>query len=110
MKKQTLVIVLAVVFLFTSLTIAYAAVPVPFGGLVTMIQPCNTGLLVYVLTPLTGVIPFMWLTGELPFLMYVPPHPGQWLLGMAVAVPVPCVLGIVPYGAGLPIIMHGSSL
>ncbi|OHA17259.1 MAG: hypothetical protein A3C79_02975 [Candidatus Taylorbacteria bacterium RIFCSPHIGHO2_02_FULL_45_28] len=110
MKKQTLVIILVATFLLASLTNTYAAAPLPFGGVVTMIQPCNTGLLVYVLTPLTGVVPFMWLTGELPFLSYIPPHPGQWLLGLTAAVPVPCVLGTVPYGAGLPILMHGSSL
>jgi len=81
----------------------------PFGGQVVTVQPCNTGLLVYLRTPFTGVMPFMWLTGNLPYLMRVPPHPGQYLLGMAGA-PIPCILGVVPMGAGPVILFHGSSM
>jgi len=81
----------------------------PFGGQVMTVQPCNTGLLIYVKTPMTGVMPFMWLTGNLPYLMRIPPHPGQYVLGMAGTV-VPCVLGIVPMGAGPVILFHGSGI
>jgi hypothetical protein len=81
----------------------------PFGGQVVTVQPCNTGLLLYVKTPLMGVLPYMWLTGNLPYLMNVPPHPGQYLLGMSGAI-LPCILGIVPIGAGPVILYHGSSL
>lgn len=82
----------------------------PFGGLVTAMQPCNSGLLVYVLTPLQGIMPFMWFTGELPFMMYVPPHPGQFLLGQSLPATIPCIIGNVPVGAGFPIIFHGESI
>ncbi len=85
------------------------AAGVPFGGLVTFEYVCNTGFLVYVATA-KGVIPFMWLWGNLPFASHIPPHPGQYLLGMASPTPVPCILGYIPIGAGLPIIYHGSSL
>lgn len=108
MRKYILILFL-LTFISMPIVAAHAAVPIPFGGLVTMMQPCDEGLLVYVLTPITGVIPFMWLWGELPFLMYIPPHIGQELLGYAATVPAVCTISGVPYGAGLPIIMHGSS-
>jgi len=81
---------------------------VPFGGKVTAITPCDTGELVYVLT-FKGIIPFMWLTGELPYLNRIPPHPGQELLGKAAAAEIPCIVGVVPIGMGLPIMFHGDS-
>jgi len=87
-----------------------------FGGIVTVEYACNTGLLVYVkdnisvVPPVSVVVPYMWLWGELPFLSYIPPHPGQELLGIALPVTVPCILGYVPIGAGFPIVYHGSSL
>ena len=91
--------------------ITFAAVTgVSFGGIVTAVQPCNTGLLAYVASPKPPyVTPVMWLWGELPFLSYLPPHPKQQLLGKLAPVTVPCVLGVVPYGVGFPIIYHGSS-
>lgn len=82
----------------------------PFGGQVTYTQPCNTGLLLYVLQPLKGVQTYMWFTGNLPYLMRTVPHIGQNLLGMASPGPVPCVLGTIPMGSGFPIIYHGGSI
>ena len=88
---------------------SFAQVPlVPFGGKVTSITICNTGELVYVLTS-KGIIPFMWFAGELPYLNHVPPHPKQELLGKALSVPAPCIVGVVPVGVGLPIVFHGES-
>lgn len=82
----------------------------PFGGRVTLTQPCNNGLLLTVQVPFRGPQQFMWNWGQLPYLMRVVPHPGQLLLGMALSVPVPCTLGTVVKGAGMPILYHGSSL
>jgi hypothetical protein len=94
-----------------SFSYAFSVVPdiLPFGGKVTVVYPCNTGLLVYIKS-IKGIIPLMWLWGELPFLSHVPPHPGQYILGRAFPTPVPCILGIIPIGVGFPIIYHGSSL
>jgi hypothetical protein len=89
---------------------AYAIVAgVSFGGRVVSIQPCNTGLLAYLKTS-KGPMPVMWFWGELPFLSYIPPHPGQQMLGKVGTALSPCVLGSVTYGAGLPVLYHGSSI
>jgi hypothetical protein len=82
---------------------------VAFGGRVTAIQPCNTGILAYLATA-RGPLSVMWFWGNLPFASYLPPHPGQYVLGRAGTTIAPCVLGTVPYGGGLPILYHGSSL
>jgi hypothetical protein len=88
---------------------AFAVTGIPIGGLVTAIQPCNTGILAYVLT-MEGVVPVMWFWGNLPFLSHIPPHPGQYILGDGGTAVAPCVLGVIPYGGGIPILYHGSSL
>ena len=80
----------------------------PFGGLVVFTLPCNNGFLLTVLQ-FTGPQFFMWNFGELPYLMFIPPHPGQNVLGMALPAPVPCILGLHPQGFGFPIIFHGES-
>ena len=86
-----------------------------FGGLVTAEYTCNTGLLIYVkdaisTPPFFQIVPYMWLWGELPFLSYIPPHPGQELLGAASPTAIPCVFGYIPIGYGFPILYHGSSI
>jgi hypothetical protein len=109
MKRHHAMCLLGIIFFVLSPLLANAQVP--FGGIVSVEYVCNTGLLVYVLTAPSGApAPFMWFWGELPFLFHIPPHPGQILLGMAAATPVPCILGYIPIGYGLPIIFHGSSL
>lgn len=82
---------------------------ISFGGRVTAIQPCNTGILAYLATT-KGPLPVMWFWGNLPFPSYIPPHPGQLMLGKMGPTPVPCVSGVVPSGAGFPILFHGSSI
>jgi hypothetical protein len=109
MKKIIIVLVFGGIFFMSTPSFSYAAFPMGFGGQVVSIQPCNTGLLVYIRTAY-AVQPFMWFTGELPYSWYIPPHPGQWMLGMYSTVVVPCILGIIPMGAGFPILYHGSSL
>lgn len=87
----------------------FANAQVPFGGLVTAVQPCNQGLLVYLKTA-TGPMAYMWHWGQLPYLSYIPPHPGQYLLGVAIPITEVCMLGYIPSGVGFPIKFHGSSL
>lgn len=86
------------------------AIPCPlgicFGGYVTLIVPCNTGLLVYVYG-----IPFMWMYGT-PIVGIPPNHIGQGILGAAVGF-APCFFGIVPLGGGLimlPLPFTGTSV
>jgi hypothetical protein len=108
----SLSLTMAVVF-FVSASLplpAQAETGVPFGGLDTVEHPCDTGILIYLAGAPSGVIPVMWLWGELPFLDHVPPHPGQWLLGELAPVPVPCFVGHVLVGFGAPIEFHGDSL
>lgn len=98
------------------LFVSAAPILIPFGGSVTAITVCDSGILALVLQPPTPKQPnpvpkpFMWLIGELPFLSYKPPFIGQNLVGEASSVLSPCVIGNVPYGFGLPIDFHGSSL
>lgn len=107
-KKDVLIFSFALCLFAATPLISFAQTP--FGGLVTAIIPCNSGELVYVLEPFFGVIPVMWNTGELPFLMHVPPHPGQEMLGMLGTAFEPCIIGAIPTGGGLPILYHGESL
>ena len=81
----------------------------PFGGFVTITKPCDEGFSLEVETAY-GPMKVMWLWGELPFLMYVPPHIDQEMIGDLSPVPAICTIGGIPYDGGLPIIMHGSSL
>jgi hypothetical protein len=83
---------------------------ISFGGRVLMIQPCNSGMLLTVQEPVNGMRQYMWFAGNLPYMMRVPPHPGQNIIGKAAIAPIPCILGIVGMGAGFPILYHGDSI
>ncbi|MFA6404639.1 MAG: hypothetical protein WCW03_01405 [Candidatus Paceibacterota bacterium] len=109
-NKFILALIILVLIIAISLPVISNAAIMPFGGAVTMTQPCNNGLLLTVQVPFRGPQQFMWNWGQLPYLMRVVPHPRQYLLGMALSVPVPCTLGTVVKGAGMPILYHGSSL
>lgn len=119
MRKNIIAEITFVIVLIVSFSIPFfaSAFPllIPFGGKVTSIQPCDSGILAWVLQPPSPTQPvpvpkpFMWLTGELPFLNHVVPHPGQNLLGEATSILSPCVVGNIPYGFGFPIDFHGSS-
>jgi hypothetical protein len=80
-----------------------------FGGQVIFEIPCDTGLLLTVLEPGAGAQELMWNYGELPYLSFVPPHIGQWLLGMT-GLPEVCAVGPLTIGIGNAITFHGSSL
>lgn len=79
-----------------------------FGGSVVWEVPCDDGLLLTV-EQFTGPQYFMWNYGELPYLMFVPPHIGQNLIGAADYVPSECWLGDEYMGYGFPIVGHGES-
>ena len=81
---------------------------VPFGGRVTMTRSCNSGLLVTV-QEATAVNDYMWMSGNLKYLSYTPPHVSQYLVGQSAKSKVPCILGYVKIGSGALIIFHGSS-
>lgn len=106
---STILIIVLLQLVLTS-SVKAAAISPYFGGQVIMIRPCNSGLLLEVRPPIGPNLTLMWLTGNLPYLMRIPPHPSQNLLGMASPAPVPCVVGNVTVGNGRPIIFHGSSI
>jgi len=107
---------LLIIFVLPKTKIQASVVGVPyFGGLVTGETVCDTGLLIYVkdaisTPPFFEVVPYMWFTGELPFMNHVIPHPGQELLGAALPATIPCIVGYIPVGYGFPIVFHGDSL
>ena len=107
MKKIIVTLTLLTVILTAIPTSSFAAMPMGFGGQVTVVHPCDTGELLYIRTPY-AVLPFMWFSANLVFSWNVPPHPGQWLLGMYSTVQVPCFLGPVYIGQGFPIIYNGG--
>ncbi len=108
-NKYLLIIALSSVFIFGNYSISKAQGLQPFGGMVTAMRTCNSGLLLTVVEPF-GVNEYMWFWGNLPYLMYIIPHIGQNMLGMAAYGTVPCVIGTVTIGSGMPIIYHGSSI
>ena len=82
---------------------------ISFGGIVSPPYiPCNTGVLFWVISksglPYSG--PIMWMPGSKPNLvtMGMPPPVGFQILGKAAPVPVPCFVGPLFVGAGLPIL------
>ena len=114
-KQHTSIIILAILLLVICFPIMFNvniadAMAMSFGGRVTSVQPCNNGLLLFVLVPLRGILPFLWTTGNLPYLTHVVPHPAQEMLGRALMAPVPCTLGTTVVGTGFPIIYHGSGI
>ncbi len=110
MKRSYIFLSLLTVFLFSIPYFSYASAISPyFGGQVVVTFPCNSGLLVYLLTS-SGVENLLWTDGELPFLSFVPPHIGQYMVGMSAMVMAPCTLGPYTIGQGYPIIYHGESL
>lgn len=84
------------------------ALKIPFGGIILKSVPCNDGSLLltvgppwggeYMLTPVS--LKFAWYA-------FIPP---EWILGMAAPGALVCTLGTTVMGAGLPIIMAGTSL
>jgi len=90
---------------------ASAAIPIsiPFGGIITKEIPCNDGsVLLTIVGPRPGE--FMLTAASLKFAWYAF-LPSEWVLGIAAPVAaIPCTLGPTVVGAGLPIIMSGTTL
>lgn len=99
----------SLIFAGTLLVPLTASALVPVGGLVTFMQPCNTGYLITVVNPGgIGSGEFMWTPGTLDYL-WGPPTTGRWVLGMT-DVPLPCFVGHVLWGWGARITFDGTSL
>lgn len=107
--KKLILIILSILISVPLISRAFSVTGVPFGGKVTSMTVCNSGILAYVKTS-SAVLPVMWYWGHLPYLSYIPPHVGQQLLGMRASFTVPCWLGYYIVGYGFPIEYHGSSL
>ncbi len=101
--------VAALIVLFF-ISIPYLSFAIGFGGIITDIQPCDEGELLYVEDPFGVVIPYMWYAGELPFAFYIPPHIGQELLGEYYPTPSVCEIDGETMGEGFPILFHGESI
>lgn len=82
--------------------------PIPFGGRIKKVTFCNEGVWLIVGTPRPGSFVFTPLS--LLFAWYSIFFPGPWVLGIADAeVAVTCTQGKILRGAGLKIIMIGTS-
>jgi hypothetical protein len=103
-----LILVMVVVFIATLPVISNAqTMLIPFGGKIQSEEMCNDGLLLTLGLPTPYQLIWHW--GELPYLMYIPPHIGQYILGKASQAIEICMFGNFPVGVGFPIIFHGSS-
>lgn len=110
-KHLFFVAMLAFIVIFVPTLHVAAFANMPFGGMVKSIEPCDDGLLLYVRT-FKGLLPFKWEYGQLPYMMHIPPHPGQNLLGMGMSsyIMSPCFVGPEYIGQGFQILYHGSSI
>lgn len=86
---------LIIVLLFIAFVAAVSATPVhaqlSFGGNVSLVSQCNTG--------------FLYLVPPYGMFMFLKPPMGLQVLGLSATAPVPCVLGIVPMGSGLQVLL-----
>ncbi len=115
--------VLTLLFLFPALAFA----EIPFGGPITYMDPICQGppftwIGEYIQLGLPTPYPLMWTPAEISFAYGPPVHPGQYLLGMATPVWLPCILWIwvpcgvtvcpfpIVKGGGFIMAFHGSSL
>lgn len=80
---------------------------VPFGGRILATRICNTGELITVGPPRPGE--YMIINGATKVFLYYEFLAGNWVLGLAAAGAVPCVLGTISVGAGLPVLIVGTS-
>ncbi len=82
----------------------------PFGGNISLIRPCSKppGTLITVGPPIPGE--YMVLARGTTVFPFRSIHPGAYVLGLAERAPIPCIAGVVPIGAGLPVLIMGTSL
>jgi len=91
-----IIVIVAIGVIVPQLLIKNANAQLPFGGPILSVQACNSGFLILIGPPVAG------------FYMFTIPPIGINVLGMAAMAPIPCVLGIVPMGAGLPVLYFAS--
>lgn len=93
--------------------VARAQVPtgIPFGGPVTVVVPCDSGIMVTIGPPAPATI---FATDEFMatplFFLYRATHIGAFWLGIYEPVPVPCFVGPAPVGFGEDVLMVGTSI
>jgi len=86
------------------------AAGIPFGGPVTITIPCDGGMLVTVGPPVpTTIFVSVAFMATPLFFLYRALHTGAFWLGLYEPVPIPCIVGLVPIGAGFNVIMAGTS-
>jgi hypothetical protein len=88
--------------------LAQSAEGIPFGGMITLIRPCNDGLLVTIKGWPSGNFKYQYgVTRQ--HLVAPPSHVGQWLLGNATGVAT-CVSGSKLTGVGMLMIRVGTGI
>ena len=109
-KLQTLNFILLTLIIFLFSFSSVQAVSVPIGGRITVPIYNNFGVLLPVFGPRPGVFMSLYV-GTIPHSFYAF-LPSGLILGRTIpfAPPVPCIIGIAPCGAGLPILRYGTSL
>lgn len=86
-----------------------AIVPLPFGGAIALMTLCDEGILLKVGPPVPGVYMLTHVSVRLTPSIAIGAHPGQYILGLAETIPIPCTIDGETYSYGLPIIMAGGS-
>ncbi len=83
---------------------------VPFGGPIVKIIPCSKppGLLLTIGPPLPAEV--IVVTGRTLIFLFGSFRPGAYALGIADPAPTPCIVGLVPVGAGFIVRFIGTSL
>ncbi len=115
--NSTLKLILLSIFVFIGLSTLIvfgikpvkAIVPLPFGGVIALMTVCDEGLLLKVGAPVPGVYMLTHVSVRLNFSRTIVMHPGQFILGLAETIPIPCTIYGETYSRGLPIIMAGGS-
>ena len=112
--KLTLVAILLFVgllaFVIFNTKITGAAGYLSFGGKIGAVTVCNSGYLIIVTTVRPGSYMLTPASIRRTPKSLTTPFPGQSILGLAGTVPIPCIIGVITYGKGLPILMAGASM
>ncbi len=116
-KYKIFAIALLAIVLTVSVNIkvSHAVLPMPFGGLVTVVNNCADGSSALVtVQEFAGIKRYLWTRPKEPYLTNLMRQPriGQFLLGMSLMAPIPCFASYVPpvlYGIGNLMWFHGSS-
>ena len=82
----------------------------PFGGPLLTVVPCDGGLWITVGPPAILPNSFIILAGGTLVYRYGAFHPGANVIGTWDEVGIPCIVGVVPVGFGVHVLMIGTSL